>query len=98
METITCTYCGTQAISGDKSCPGCGARICHGTGWLELFKWAAVAGALGCLLFYETLEHFSIRGYNQYAWHVFAVGFLAAAIAIARLTRGRVRFLHYPRL
>jgi len=98
MKTIACTYCGTQAIYGDRMCGGCNARIYYGTGVLDLFKWSLAAGCLLALLFYEILWHFSFSEYNKYAAFVIGVPALAAAFIISRVRRGRVTFQHCPRL
>jgi len=98
METISCTYCNTQSIYGDRTCPGCQARIYYGIGWLDLFKWSALVAALFTLLFIEITGYFALRGLNKYAWYVAGIPFFMAAVIIARLTRKRVQFLHYPRI
>lgn len=98
MKTITCTYCGTQSIYGDRSCGGCNARIYYGIGWLDLFKWSLGSSALCSLAVYEALWHFSIREYNKHAAFVMGGFALLAATMIWHFGRNRVKFQHYPRL
>ena len=98
MKTITCTYCNTQSIYGDRLCRGCNARIYYGMGWLDLFKWSTGAASLFLLLFIVITDYFAIAGYNRYAWYLFGIPFFIAAVSISRLTRTRVQFLLYPRI
>jgi len=82
-------YCKARSVYGERTCPGCQARIYHGIGWLDLFKWAAFAAALFTLLFIEITEYFALSGLNKYAWYVAGIPFFMAAVIIACLSCGR---------